>query len=179
MGGLGLSGGVLDAEHLGEALIAVMKQSAPLSVLDDYANVIAAALALHEVTGARAYRDDAERAAEAVETYFADPAGGYFFTAHDAADLIVRTKHAHDAAMHVADPDDVDIDTGEGPARRATRPLLVRRADISRLVPEAWVAPDGQARADRLHGPPLREAPDRADARFRELLAGEADTGRR
>jgi uncharacterized protein YyaL (SSP411 family) len=68
------------------------------AMLDDYANVIAAALALHEVTGERAYRDDAERAAEAVETYFADPAGGYFFTAHDAADLIVRTKHAHDAA---------------------------------------------------------------------------------
>src|SRR5439155_20438 len=56
------------------------------AMLDDYANVIAAALALHEVTGERAYRDDAERAAAAVETYFADPAGGYFFTAHDAAE---------------------------------------------------------------------------------------------
>jgi 2-polyprenyl-6-methoxyphenol hydroxylase-like FAD-dependent oxidoreductase len=38
MGGLGLSGGVLDAEHLGEALIAVIKESAPMSVLDEYAN---------------------------------------------------------------------------------------------------------------------------------------------
>ncbi|SAL77775.1 FAD-dependent oxidoreductase [Caballeronia choica] len=37
MGGLGLSGGVLDAEHLAEALISVIKEAAPLKVLDEYA----------------------------------------------------------------------------------------------------------------------------------------------
>jgi 3-(3-hydroxy-phenyl)propionate hydroxylase len=37
MGGLGLSGGVLDAEHLATALISVIKDSAPVKVLDDYA----------------------------------------------------------------------------------------------------------------------------------------------
>jgi hypothetical protein len=36
MGGLGLSGGVLEAEQLGEALIAVIND-APISVLDQYA----------------------------------------------------------------------------------------------------------------------------------------------
>src|SRR5262249_16244131 len=69
-----------------------------LAMLDDYANLVAAALALHEGRGARAERGDAEEWAEAAENLLADPAGGYFFTAHDAADLIVRTKHAHDAA---------------------------------------------------------------------------------
>jgi uncharacterized protein YyaL (SSP411 family) len=69
-----------------------------LAMLDDYANLIAAALALHEATGIRAHLVDAEDWAEAVENLLADSAGGYFFTAHDAADLIVRTKHAHDAA---------------------------------------------------------------------------------
>jgi 2-polyprenyl-6-methoxyphenol hydroxylase-like FAD-dependent oxidoreductase len=37
MGGLGLSGGVRDALHLGEALISVINDNAALSVLDDYA----------------------------------------------------------------------------------------------------------------------------------------------
>ncbi|WP_397448928.1 FAD-dependent oxidoreductase [Pseudomonas sp. NA-150] len=38
MGGLGLSGGVLDAEHLAQALIAVINDHAPLTVLNDYAD---------------------------------------------------------------------------------------------------------------------------------------------
>jgi 2-polyprenyl-6-methoxyphenol hydroxylase-like FAD-dependent oxidoreductase len=37
MGGLGLSGGVLEAEHLAEALICVINHDAPISVLDEYA----------------------------------------------------------------------------------------------------------------------------------------------
>lgn len=36
MGGLGLSGGVLDAEHLAEALIRVIKEGASTKVLDEY-----------------------------------------------------------------------------------------------------------------------------------------------
>ncbi|MDD1965868.1 FAD-dependent oxidoreductase [Pseudomonas sp. NPDC089407] len=36
MGGLGLSGGVLDAEHLAEALIAVINEGASSKVLDEY-----------------------------------------------------------------------------------------------------------------------------------------------
>lgn len=36
MGGLGLSGGVLDAEHLAEALILVIKEGAATKVLDEY-----------------------------------------------------------------------------------------------------------------------------------------------
>ncbi|WP_322617573.1 NAD(P)/FAD-dependent oxidoreductase [Pseudomonas sp. BIC9C] len=36
MGGLGLSGGVLDAEHLAEALIAVIKNGASTKTLDEY-----------------------------------------------------------------------------------------------------------------------------------------------
>lgn len=66
--------------------------------LDDHAQMIRAALALHEMTGAPAYLDDAERWAEAVEGFFAAETGGYYFTASDAEGLIVRMRHAHDNA---------------------------------------------------------------------------------
>ena len=74
------------------------KPGAP-AMLDDYAQLIAAALALHEVTGEASFLVDALAWATTVEGRFADPAGGYFFTASTAADVIVRTKHAHDNAV--------------------------------------------------------------------------------
>jgi hypothetical protein len=70
------------------------------ATLEDYANLIKAALVLHELTGDSAPLADAERWAAEVEALFADEAaGGYFMTASDAGDLIVRTKHAHDNAV--------------------------------------------------------------------------------
>ncbi|HLI10191.1 MAG TPA: thioredoxin domain-containing protein [Alphaproteobacteria bacterium] len=67
--------------------------------LDDYANMIEAALALHEATGDVAYLTHAEDWAEVVHRHFRDDAdGGYFFTADDVTDVIIRTKTAHDNA---------------------------------------------------------------------------------
>ncbi|HVJ53650.1 MAG TPA: thioredoxin domain-containing protein [Aliidongia sp.] len=67
--------------------------------LDDYADMSRAALLLHEATGDGAYLDQARAWAAALDQHFADPAGGYFFTADDTESLIVRTKTANDSAV--------------------------------------------------------------------------------
>ena len=69
------------------------------ATLDDYANMIRAALALFEATGESATIEAAERWAAIVDAHYWDEAGGgYFFTADDAEALIVRTKNAADNA---------------------------------------------------------------------------------
>jgi uncharacterized protein YyaL (SSP411 family) len=67
--------------------------------LDDYANMARAGIALVEATGEGRYLDEAKSLVSVLDRHFADTAGGgYFITADDAADLIVRTKHCHDNA---------------------------------------------------------------------------------
>ncbi len=69
-------------------------------MLDDYANMARAALALHEATGDDAYLRRAEAWASTVEARFRDSeGGGYFFTADDAEALIVRSRSATDNAV--------------------------------------------------------------------------------
>ena len=69
------------------------------ATLDDYANLCRAALALYEATFDRAYVDLAAAWTAVIETHYRDTAGGgYFFTADDVGDLIVRTKTAQDQA---------------------------------------------------------------------------------
>ncbi|MBS0519916.1 MAG: thioredoxin domain-containing protein, partial [Proteobacteria bacterium] len=68
--------------------------------LDDYANMARAGVALFETTGEARYLDEAQALIAVLDRHFADPqAGGYFITADDAADLIVRNKHCHDNAV--------------------------------------------------------------------------------
>ena len=68
--------------------------------LDDYANMARAGMALCETTGEMRYLDDAKALVSVLDRHFADPgSGGYFITADDAADLIVRNKHCHDNAV--------------------------------------------------------------------------------
>ena len=68
--------------------------------LDDYANMARAGVALFEVTGESGYLDEAQALIAVLDRHFADAAnGGYFSTADDAADLIVRGKHCHDNAV--------------------------------------------------------------------------------
>ncbi len=68
--------------------------------LDDYANMARAAVALFEVTGEASYIVEAEALIAVLDRHFADAgAGGYFTTADDAVDLIVRGKHCHDNAV--------------------------------------------------------------------------------
>ena len=67
--------------------------------LDDYANMARAGVALFEATGEARYLDEAQALVAVLDRHFADAAaGGYFITADDAADLIVRSKHCHDNA---------------------------------------------------------------------------------
>ncbi len=69
------------------------------ATLDDYAAMIGAAAALHEVTGDAGYLNRAALWAGALDAHFHDAkGGGYFFTADDAEALIVRTKTANDNA---------------------------------------------------------------------------------
>jgi len=70
------------------------------AMLDDYANMINAALALYAVTGEATYRARAEAWVEVADAlYWDDASGGYFFTGIDASDVIVRTKTANDSAV--------------------------------------------------------------------------------
>lgn len=69
------------------------------AVLDDYAQMARAALALHEVTGEVAYRTQAEDwIAVADAHYLSDDGKGYFLSADDTADVIQRTRSAQDHA---------------------------------------------------------------------------------
>ena len=69
------------------------------AVLDDYAAMCRAALALHEATGARSYLECGRRWVEQVELHYRDRNDGYFFTADDAEALIARAKIAEDSAL--------------------------------------------------------------------------------
>ncbi|MEZ5773434.1 MAG: thioredoxin domain-containing protein [Hyphomicrobiaceae bacterium] len=66
----------------------------------DYANMIAAAIALHEATGDRNLLSEAMGLAETLERHYrVAPAGGYALSADDTPGLVVRTRSAHDDAV--------------------------------------------------------------------------------
>ena len=68
-------------------------------MLEDYAHMIRAALRLFECFGEDAYLRDAIAWSETVEDLFADAKGGYFQSASDASDLVVRQKPFMDNAV--------------------------------------------------------------------------------
>ncbi len=66
---------------------------------NDYANMIKAALALANVTGKPGYIDRAKAWADVLDQhYWSENLGGYYFTADDTADLIVRPFSGQDEA---------------------------------------------------------------------------------
>jgi uncharacterized protein YyaL (SSP411 family) len=68
-------------------------------MLDDYAAMARAALALFEATGEPQYLDSAERWASDALALFGDGEGGLFLTARDAVDAPgARSRHANDNA---------------------------------------------------------------------------------
>ncbi|MDE2166151.1 MAG: thioredoxin domain-containing protein [Alphaproteobacteria bacterium] len=78
-------------------------RAAHAGMLDDYAQMIRAALTLHEITGEDAYLDRARRWLNVTDAHFWDVAGGgYFYTADDGETLIVRTKPAYDGPIPAA-----------------------------------------------------------------------------
>lgn len=75
-----------------------MGQARNLALIDDYANMARAALALYEAEGDATDLTQAEAWVAAAVKYYWDPdKGGFFFTASDAEALIARTKQALDA----------------------------------------------------------------------------------
>jgi len=69
------------------------------ATLDDYAHVAMAALALYEATGNADYLAAAQALVAVLAHHYWDAdAGGYFFTADDTGDVILRSKSAVDAA---------------------------------------------------------------------------------
>ncbi len=65
----------------------------------DFAAMIRAALALHEATGDRAYLERALAWQRAFDTHYADPdTGGYYLSADDATDLLLRPHSTVDDA---------------------------------------------------------------------------------
>lgn len=69
------------------------------AVLDDYAQLARAGLRLYEATGNMTHVDDACRLVDAMhERFWDDDLGGYFLSAADTTDIILRTKPATDNA---------------------------------------------------------------------------------
>ncbi len=69
------------------------------AMLDDYAQMSRAALALYEATGEARFLAAGENWCETAHAHYRDAeSGGYFFTADDAESLILRTKSAIDSA---------------------------------------------------------------------------------
>jgi len=69
------------------------------AVIDDYANMARAALALHQTTGGPGYLARAIQWVDVANAHYWDEAsGGYFLAADDTRDLIVRTKTIFDNA---------------------------------------------------------------------------------
>jgi uncharacterized protein YyaL (SSP411 family) len=84
--------------RLGHALCQGRLQTTAL--LEDYAAMIKAALALHEVTGEIAFLDQAKAWTVTAERHYRDPAGGgYFQSADDAGDMILRVRSIADTSQ--------------------------------------------------------------------------------
>lgn len=71
-----------------------------VAFLEDHAAMVQACLDLYELTADIAWVQHALGLQSAVETHFADPdAGGYFTTGHDHEDLLIREKPSYDGAV--------------------------------------------------------------------------------
>lgn len=81
-----------------------------VAMLDDYANMARAALALFEADGDPRLLDQARGWVTVLDArYWDDAAGGYFFTADDATDLLTRTKGLVDNAVPSGNGTMVDV----------------------------------------------------------------------
>ncbi|WKW50095.1 thioredoxin domain-containing protein [Rhodomicrobium lacus] len=65
----------------------------------DYANMISAALVLHQVTGEARYLDDGVEWTAIMNRHYDAEQGGYYFAADDTSDLILRPLSASDDAV--------------------------------------------------------------------------------
>jgi len=113
-------------------------------LLDDYASMARAALALFEATGRRAYLEDAIGLTREAQDRFGDSDGSFFLTARDAADVPgARPRHPHDGAT----PSGVGLMaevlvrlfhlTGDEPWRAAAENLIRAFTGTPELLPQS------------------------------------------
>jgi len=74
------------------------------AVASDYANMIDAAIQLHLATGDPAPLQDAERWTEVMQEQYWAETGGYYMSAADTTDIMIRTFSARDDAVPNANP---------------------------------------------------------------------------
>jgi len=74
-------------------------QARHAAYLDDYGAIIQALLALYEADFQERWLTEALALAEIVQAQFADPRGGYFYTAADHEQLIARLKDQQDGSV--------------------------------------------------------------------------------
>ena len=113
---------------------------------NDYANMIRAALALANVTGKPDYIERAKAWADVLDQhYWSENLGGYYFTADDTSDLIVRPFSGQDEATPNANGTMVSnlvalyLWTGE--ERYASAPTPSCAASPGRWPPTCWRMP--------------------------------------
>ncbi len=156
------------------------------ATLDDHAQIARASLALFEATGDSRYIDLATRHVDAIEHHFRDDdGGGYFLSADDTRDVLVRTKTGFDNAVPSGNGATAEVlarlwllsggerlraraeatvkaFAGDGPERLVHMPSLMSALDLLERGTQVVVAgPDGAEadalmRAATLHAPPLR-----------------------
>ena len=68
------------------------------AMLDDYAAMARAALILYGIDGNQSRLDQAIAWTKVLDNHYEDENGGYYFSADDADDLILRTRNANDSA---------------------------------------------------------------------------------
>ena len=68
------------------------------ALASDYGAMINAAVALYEATLDDTYLAKAEAWLSLLDDHYSDGAGGYYFTADDADDVLLRARHEHDDA---------------------------------------------------------------------------------
>jgi len=121
------------------------------AMIDDYANMTNAALALYTVTGEARYLAQAETWVDTANALYEDAdGGGYFFTALDATDLILRTKTANDSA----------VPSGNGSMAFALARLfyLTGKADYRERASRTMTALEVEAMKNFPHGATLLNA---------------------
>jgi uncharacterized protein YyaL (SSP411 family) len=134
----------------------------------DAANMVTAALALHQATSEPAFLADAIRLVAALETHHLDRAQGFRFTADDAGDLALR-------------PGGVDDDATPNPnaamaANYVRLGLLTGEARFLDTAERLFTIFGGTAESDPLSCLGLLNAFDLANGVIEVVIIGEADT---
>ncbi len=140
------------------------------AVLDDYANMALAALALHGVTGDPECLAQAERWTGTADAHYWDEdGGGYFLSADDTDDVIARSKPVHDNA----------VPSGNGVMAQVLARLYYLTGDSAyRNRAEALIrAIAGKEPGNMVHQPTLLGAFEILETGVQAvIIAGEGDT---